>query len=83
MGHGRAAEEDLRHREAENYLDKVRQAEMGEQNNRIKLLEKKADQARQMRDFLAYKQFQKDLEKEKQMRDKGDYGKIYEDANRK
>jgi hypothetical protein len=36
-----------------------------------------------MRDFMAYKQFQKELEKEKMMRDKGDFGKIYDDANRK
>ena len=36
-----------------------------------------------MRDFMAYKQFQKELEKEKEMRDRLDYLKGIEDRNRK
>jgi hypothetical protein len=36
-----------------------------------------------MRDFLAYKQFQKELEREKAEKEKGDYHKMIDDANRK
>ena len=36
-----------------------------------------------MRDFLAYKQFQKELEKERGFKDKLDYQRGLEDANRK
>lgn len=46
MGHGKVAEEDLKRREAQEYQDKVRQAQLGEQNAKIAELEKKADHAR-------------------------------------
>jgi hypothetical protein len=36
-----------------------------------------------MRDFLAYKEFQKEIEKEKMMKDKDDYNKSIIDNNRK
>ena len=32
---------------------------------------------------MAYKQFQKELEQEKVDKEKGDFGKLYDDANRK
>ena len=36
-----------------------------------------------MRDFLAYKQFQKEIEKEKAMNDKKDFNNMWDDINRK
>lgn len=36
-----------------------------------------------MRDFLAYKQFQKDLERERGVKDKMDYLRGLDDENRK
>lgn len=46
---------------------------MGEQQTKINELEKKANQAKEMRDFLAYKHFQKDLERERGEKDKMEY----------
>lgn len=56
---------------------------MGEQQTKINELEKKAHQAKEMRDFLAYKQFQKDLERERGEKDKMEYYRQIDDANRK
>ena len=39
---------------------------IGERMAKIRELEKKADYAKQMRDFMAYKQFQKQIDKEKE-----------------
>lgn len=36
-----------------------------------------------MRDFLAYKEFQKDLERERALKEKMEYQKQIDDANRK
>lgn len=36
-----------------------------------------------MRDFLAYKQFQKDLEREREAQGKADYHRMLDDENRK
>lgn len=36
-----------------------------------------------MRDFLGYKQHQKDLEREREIRDKMEYNKMVNDAGRK
>ena len=36
-----------------------------------------------MRDFYAYKQLQKEIDKEREAKDKNDAQKMYDDANRK
>jgi len=41
------------------------------------------DQAKQMRDFMAYKAFQKELDKEREQKERNDYHSLYDDANRK
>ena len=62
---------------------KINQHYMGEQMAKIKDLEKKAAQAKEMRDYMAYKQFQKDLERERAMKDKMEFHRQVDDTNRK
>jgi hypothetical protein len=47
------------------------------------MLKKKAEEAKAMRDFMAYKQFQKELDKNNQQADKQQFYKQIDDANRK
>ena len=49
----------------------------------MKDIEKKMEQAKQIRDYIAYKELQKELDKEKAKKDKDDVNGMIEDANRK
>ena len=76
-------EESLRNKEQHDMQQKINQHHMGEQMAKIKDLEKKAAQAKEMRDYMAYKQFQKDLERERAMKDKMEFHRQVDDTNRK
>ncbi|CDW79763.1 UNKNOWN [Stylonychia lemnae] len=83
VGRDKSTEDNIRQRDQNEMNDRINQFKLGEQNAKIKDLEKKANQAKEMRDFYAYKQFQKDLEREKALQDKMDYNKMLQDENRK
>lgn len=47
------------------------------------MLKKKAEEAKAMRDFLAYKQFQKELDKDARKNEQADFYKMIDDDNRR
>jgi len=47
------------------------------------MLKKKAEEAKAMRDFLAYKQFQKELDKDQKKQEQSDFYKMIDDENRR
>eukprot|EP00347_Sterkiella_histriomuscorum_P002091 403369509 len=83
VGRDKSVEDGIRQREQHAMQDRIVQYNQGEQNAKIRDLEKKAQQAKEMRDFLAYKQFQKDIENERAQKDKQDYHRMFDDENRK
>ena len=62
---------------------KIGDSVQGEQCAKVKELERKAQQAREMRDFMAYKQYEKELDRARADRERQEYMGMVEDANRK
>lgn len=73
----------MRNREKERVDDEARRALEGDMAAGEQALKKKADEAKQMRDFLAYKQYQKELDKDRNKMSQEEYNKMIADNNRK
>jgi GTP cyclohydrolase II len=61
----RNAEDGIKTRELQDMNEKINAYQYGEETAKINDLERRAQQTKDMRDFYAYKQIQKDLERER------------------